>query len=183
MAEDELPDTVVERAETLTRRARKAVDENEQTAYLEERGSLLSDHGYRARVREDDATEILVLYPDEWVEDGTVEPGEIDDTGRAVERRISGPASGDNWAEVDRHNRTVAERVREEHGQIHGETADAFATFMSNHYAKPVEEAAPDEKQEFRDEYFPRNAWPSDEQLAQVEASLEYIEQVAERVG
>ena len=179
-SEQPLPEEVIERAETLTRRIRNAVDGNERDAYRREREELLEPHAYEVRVREGDTGETLVLYPDEWVEDGTVQVDRIDDTDRAVERPISGPGSGADWEAVDSHNREVAARVRERHGEVHGETATAFADFMSNHYAKPIEKSTPGEREEFRAEYFPRNAWPTRKQCDRVAESVRLILEVAD---
>jgi hypothetical protein len=174
-----LPEAVVERAETLTRRARNAVDENEREAYLDERDALLADRGFTARVRREDRGETLVLHPEEWLDDGVVRVDRIEDTDRAVEVPLSGTGSGDDWGAVEEHNRAVAERVREEHGPVHGATAHAFADFMSNHYAKPLERATPAEREEFRTDYFPRNAWPTDEQREALEESLQLTVEAA----
>lgn len=180
--DDGLPEDVVEHAERLTRLAREAVDENERAAYRREREALMADHGedgYAARVREDDTGATLVLYPREWLDDGVVDVEQIEDTGRAVERSLSGPGDGDDWAAVAEHNSAVADRVRADHGEVHGETAAAFAAFMSNHYAKPIERATPDERAEFREEYLPRNAWPSEAQLERLDRSMELILETA----
>ena len=179
MADEEgLPDDVTARARTLTRRIREAVDDEERAAYREERAGLLAEHGYVSRVREDDTGETLVLYPEEWVDDGVVQVDRIEDTDRAVERSLSGVGSAD-WETVEAHNRAVAERVRAEHGEVHGGNAHAFADFMSNHYAKRVETATPEEREEFREEYLPRNAWPTEAQREAVERSLRLVEEVA----
>ena len=105
--EEELPDDVAARARTLTRRMREAVDDEERAAYREERADLLAEHGYVSRVREDDTGETLVLYPEEWVDDGVVQVDRIEDTDRAVERSLSGVGSA-NWETVEAHNRAVA---------------------------------------------------------------------------
>jgi hypothetical protein len=178
--ESPLPGETIDRAETLTRRARAAIDGNEREAYLEERDRLLSAHGYEARVREGDTGATLVLYPAEWLDDGSVRLERIEDTDRAIERPISGPGSDADWESVDGHNREIATRVRKRHGEVHGETAAAFADFMSNHYAKPIEDATPAEREEFRTEYFPRNAWPSEAQRERVEESVQLALEVAE---
>ena len=177
---NELPEETVEQAERLTRLAREAVDDAEAAAYREERADLLADHGFTARVREDDAGETLVLHPDEWTEDGVIRTDRIEDTSRAVEVSLSGPADPDEWDAVDERNREVVARVRETHGEVHGDNAEAFADFMSNHYARPVESATDDEIAEFLSEYFPRNAWPSEKQRATVEDSLELVFEVAD---
>jgi hypothetical protein len=176
--EEELPDDITARARTLTRRMREAVDDEERAAYREERAGLLAEHGYVSRVREDDTGETLVLYPEEWVAEGVVQVDRIEDTDRAVERSLSGVGSAD-WETVEAHNRAVAERVRAEHGEVHGGNAHAFADFMSNHYAKRVETATPEEREEFREEYLPRNAWPTEAQREAVERSLRLVEKVA----
>lgn len=180
--ESSLPEDVIDRVETLTRRLRNAVDDSERAVYGRERDALLDEHGYDMRVREGQTGETLVLHPAGWVEDGTVRTDRIDDTGQAIERSLSGPGSGADWAETDEHNRAIAARVRERHGAVHGETATAFADFMSNHYAKPIERATPDEREEFRTEYFPRNAWPTDEQRERVTESLRLTVEAAEEV-
>jgi hypothetical protein len=173
--EDPIPKAVIDRVVTLSRRARAAVDENERNAYREERAELLERHGYEARIRDDDTGSTLVLYPTKWVEDGTVRFDRIEDTDRAIERSLSGPGTGENWDEIDEHNRSIAATVEAHHGDVHGETASAFAAFMSNHYAKPIEDATAAEREEFRQEYFPRNAWPSDEQRERLDRSMELI--------
>ena len=124
-----------------------------------------------ARERAEDAT--LVVYPQEWVVDGEVRIDRIDDTGRAFERPLEATGDGKDWEAVDAHNRAVVERVAAEHGETHGENAVAFADFMSNHYAKPIEAATRKMREEFLTDYFPRNAWPTDEQYALVEESVE----------
>ena len=172
-----LPVDVLTRAVTLTRRIRR-VDDDER-AQRDERDRLLDGHGYVARVREDAAGETLVLYPDEWVDDGVVRVDRVEDTGRAVERSLSGVGS-DDWDKVAAHNRRIADRVAAVHGDPHGPTAHAYADFLSNHYAKRVEAASPAERREFREEYLPRNGWPTEAQREAVEESLRRIEETAE---
>lgn len=175
----ELPEETVEEATRLTRLARRAVDPDEASAYRGRRGELLAEHDFTARVREDDGIETLVLHPAEWVEDGTIRPDRIGEIDRAIEIQVAGPESPDDWDAVEEHNRAVARRVREAHGEVHGANASAFADFMGNHYAKPVEEATPEERREFLAEYFVRNAWPSEEQKKCVERSLQHVQAVA----
>ncbi|UPV73327.1 rnhA operon protein [Halorussus limi] len=176
----QLPRETVERAERLTRLAREAVDDDEADAYREERSELLADHEFRARVREEDTGETLVLHPDEWVEDGMIRTERIEDTDRAVEVSLSGPGDPDEWESVEEHNRDIAARVRSAHGEVHGDNAAAFADFMGNHYARPVESATGGEVEEFLSEYFPRNAWPTEEQRAVVEESIDLVFEVAD---
>jgi len=169
--EQPLPPDIVDEAETLTRRARRAVDENEAEAYREDRDELLAEHDYRARIR-DDENAVLVLYPDEWMEEGVAQLGEIEDLERGIERPLAGTGEPDQWDELAETNREIAEAVAEEHGEVHGATAHALADFMNNHYAKPIADATESELAEFRSEYFPRNAWPSDDQRAALGRSV-----------
>jgi len=171
---NELPDDVVERAVTLTRRARSAVDDSEREAYLADRDELLTAQGFRARVREEDRA-VLVLYPDEWVEDGRVDPERIENIDRGVERPLEGVGDTDDWEEVDAHNRDLASAVTDEHGPDHGANADALAEYMSNHYSKPIESATREELALFLEEYYPRNVWPTDDQNAVVRESVRLV--------
>ncbi|MFC7027521.1 rnhA operon protein [Halomicroarcula sp. GCM10025324] len=168
----DLPTDVLEEAERLTRLAREAVDDGETTAYKDERDALLADHDYDARVREDDTSDVLVCHPQEWVEDGVIRPGRIEDVDRGVEVQLSGPGDPEEWDVVDERNRAVAAAVAEDHGPVHGATATALADFMGNHYAKPIAEATPDELEEFKAEYFPRNTWPSEDQRSLLDESV-----------
>jgi hypothetical protein len=74
---------------------------------------------------------------------------------------------------VEAHNASVVDAVAERAGPVHAANARAFADFMGNHYARRVETATPAELREFLTEYYPRNAWPSDEQRDVVVQSLE----------
>jgi hypothetical protein len=172
--EAELPASVVEEAERLTRRARDAVDPNEAAAYRDRRDELLADYEFTARVREDDDA-VLVVHPAEWVEDGTVRPERIEDIDRGIERPLEGTADPDDWEGVAERNRELAAAVEAEHGEVHGANARALAEFMSNHYAKPVADATDEELAVFVEEYYPRNVWPTDDQKAVVEESVRLV--------
>jgi len=170
----ELPDTAVDEAERLTRLALRASDDDEAAAYRERRESVLGEHGYAARERDDDGHVTLVCYPRSWLDDDGVVRMDAVDPSMAVERPLSGPGDPERWDDVAERNRETARRVHEEHGSVHGETATALAEFASNHYAKPVEALTREELAEFREEYFERNAWPSDAQRERVRESLRY---------
>jgi len=178
----DLPADTVDEAERLTRLAREAVDDDEAAAYTEQRAALLAQHDYTARVREDDTGDVLVCHPQEWVEDGVIRPDLVEDTDRGVERRLSGPGEPDEWDDVDAANRAVVETVTDEHGEIHGATAEALADFMGNHYAKRIAAATPDELEEFRTDYFPRNAWPTDHQRELLDESVSLTVETAQRL-
>jgi hypothetical protein len=179
--ETELPADVIEEAETLTRRTRRAVDENEATAYREARDELLAKHDFTARIRDEERA-VLVLYPEEWVEDGTVRPELIEDIDRGIERPLEGAGDPDDWETVGEHNDAIAETIADEHGGVHGANARELATFLSNHYAKPIEDATDDELTEFLTDYYKRNVWPSDDQKAVVEESVRLTVERARRV-
>lgn len=168
-ADTPLPEDVVSEAERLTALAADAVDDAAATAYRRERDRLVGNYDYTARLREADST--LVLYPDEWTEDGTVQFDRIDDTDRAIEVPL-GPQEGDNWAAVEAHNQSIVEAVAAEASAIHAENVRSFADFMGNHYLQPLDTATAEQLTEFYEEYYPRNAWASERQQALVEESI-----------
>jgi hypothetical protein len=169
----DLPDALLAEVETLTRRARRAVDDAEADAYRERRDALLADHGFTARVREEDNRDVLVCRPEEWTEDGVVRMERVEDLDRAAEVVLSGPGDPDEWETVYEENMAVADGVRAAHGDAHGDNAEAFAEFVSNHYAKSMARATTEEVEEFLEDYYVRNVWPSDEQAAVVEESVD----------
>jgi len=169
---DTPPADVLGEAERLTRLAREAVDGSEAAAYRSHRAELLDEYGYTARVREDETRGVLVCHPAEWVEEGNVRPGRIDDLDRGVERPLSGPGDGADWEVVDDYNRGIVESVRAAHGDDHAANVAALADFTSNHYAKPIDDATRGELEEFLTDYYPRNAWPTPEQRDCVEKSV-----------
>jgi len=168
----ELPEEVTAEAKRLTRLARDAVDPDEAAAYERDRDSLLAEHGFEARFRPDDG--VLAIYPAEWVEDGVVRPERVDDVDRGVEIPLEG-GGGEGWESVEEHNAALVEAVAEAHGPVHAENARSFADFMGNHYLQRVETATARQVREFLDEYFPRNAWPTEAQSAAVVDSLERL--------
>ncbi|ADD03901.1 uncharacterized protein Nmag_0310 [Natrialba magadii ATCC 43099] len=179
----DLPADVIEDAERLTRLVRKTPDENEAAAYEDRRDDLLATHEYRARIRnDDDGDAVLVLHPAEWhdSEAGVIRTDQIDDLSRAVEIQLEGTADPDDWETVDATNRELVEAVREEHDNVHGENARLLADFAGNHYAKPITSLTPAELAEFLSEYVVRNAWPTEAQTAVLEESLELVFDVAD---
>ena len=176
--ESPLAEDVVAEAERLTRLAREVTDPNEAAAYRAKRDDLLAASDYEARVREED--DVLVLHPTEWLADGTIRVEQVEDLDRGIEVSLSGPGDGEAWEEVEAHNRGLAETVAEAEGEPHGATAHALADFASNHYAKPIEDLTADELAEFREEYLPRNAWPTDAQRASLATSLRLVYEAAD---
>jgi len=177
----ELPADLIAAAERLTRLAREAADDAEAEAYRADRDERLAEQDVTARVREEDAGEVLVLHPAEWVEAGTVRVDRIDDTDRAVERRLSGPGEAGEFAAVEAHNREVVAEIEARAGAVHAENAAAFADFMGNHYVRRVETATGEEVREFLEWYFPRNVFPSEAQRDAIEESLRLVFAVTDR--
>ena len=178
MAEEDVPESLREEAERLTRLARDVTDPQEAAAHRERRDDLLAEHGYRARYREDDET--LVLNPADWFEDGVVRTEHIDDLSRAVELPLSTAGADDEWQAVEEHNAAMVDQVDAEYGPLHAANARAFADFMGNHYTRKVESASARDIREFLREYYPRNVWPSEEQKTIVEGSLRRLFTVAD---
>ncbi|SEW07399.1 DUF7108 family protein [Halobacterium jilantaiense] len=175
----ELPDEVVSEARRLARLARDASEDAAADAYRDRLDELLAEHDRVARVRDADAT--LVCYPADWADDdGTVHPTDIEDPDRAEEVSLAGGGEQGDYADAAERNAELVERVADEYDDVHAENAAAFAAFMNNHYARPMDTATDAERAEFREEFFPRNAWPSDEQRALLDDSLDAVAAVAE---
>lgn len=170
----ELPESVVAEAERLTRRARAAAEDAERRGALRARRRLLADHGFTARVREEESRDVLVLHPEAWVEDGTVRPDRIEDIDRGIERPLSG-VGDDDWAAVENHNRELVAAVERVHGPVHGANAQALADFAGNHYKKRIEQLSGEELALFLEEYYRRNVWPTDDQRSAVEKSVRLV--------
>ena len=189
-----LPDDIRDEAERLTKLAREVEQRAEHDApfdgddptvseadrYRQRRDELLAEHDYVARLRSGDTDAHLVLHPDDWTdEEGTVVMERVD-TDEAIERQLSGTGDGDNWHAVEEHNRAVADRIEREHGELHGYNAHRLADFAGNHYAKPIEQLTPPERREFITDYYPRNAFPDEQQRAALEESVELTVEAAE---
>ena len=173
----EPPSGVIDEAERLTRLARTVVDEAEKAVYQSKRDSLVTAHDFTARVRDEDET--LVLYPEEWIEDGTVLLDQIEDTNRAVEIPLA-PQPGESWADVEAHNQAIVDAIAADHSEAHTQNVRSFADFMGNHYLQTLDTATAEQIQEFYTEYYPRNAWPSETQQAIIEESLQIAFATAE---
>lgn len=174
----ELSEELVRECERLTRLARDAADDREADIYRSDRDERLAAVGYAARFRDEDET--LVLYPEEWVEDGTARLGRIEDTDRAVEVPL-GAVEGESYAAVERHNSRLVETIEAEHGPEHAANVRRFADFMANHYLGEIDAATADQCREFLEEYYPRNTWPSETEAAIVERSIELVFETAGR--
>ena len=176
----EIPEDVVDEAERLTRLAANAAVDEAAEAYRESRDRAVHNHDFTARVRDEDDT--LVLYPEEWVDDGVIRVDRIEDTDRAVEVSLSGPDHGAAWEAVEATNKRIVDAVAAAHGPDHAANVRAFADFMGNHYVKRVDDATDAEREEFLTEYYPRNVWPSADQAAIVERSLSLVDKVGDGI-
>ncbi|MCU4973118.1 rnhA operon protein [Halobacteria archaeon AArc-m2/3/4] len=178
---DELPEGTIEEAERLTRLARQAIVDREEASYRDRRSTILEDHDFTARVREESTGDVLVLHPEEWhdSDEGVIRTDRIDDVSRAIEVRLEGAGDPDDWEAVDADNRSLVETIRAEHGDAHGDNADAFADFMGNHYARRMDSATTSEIAEFLEEYYVRNVWSSEEQRAVIEESIGLVFETA----
>ncbi|QGN07556.1 rnhA operon protein [Halorhabdus sp. CBA1104] len=173
--DSELPPDVLEEAVRLTRLARRTDGERAET-HRQRRDAMLATHGYEARLRADDDGDVLVCYPAEWLRDGEVVFDRIEDRSRGVERPLAGE---DDWDVVEAANREIVARVGEHHGPVHEANVRAFADFLGNHHVCRIAVATSAQVREFREEYYPRNVWPDDEQRAVLEQSLRIAFDVA----
>lgn len=167
----------VDRLTELTRRARAGDDEA-----ASRRKRLLESVDAHLHVREDDDGATLVVYPASWMtDDGRVDPTRIEDVDTAIERPLDDGDDPDEdaWAAIDAHNQAVAAEVTRRHGPVHGETATALATYLSNHHLVRIEAATPRQLETFREDYFVRNAWPTAQQRALVGRSIEFARTIA----
>lgn len=203
----DLPNDVAEEAARLTRLARDAGErspdgaaaggpfqkrqddadresvQEEASFYRERRDALLDRFDYVPRVREDrEGGATLVCYPADWLdEDGTVRLDAGLDTSRAAEISLSGPGEQGDFEAAAETNDALVEAVRDEHGDRHAGNVRSFADFMGNHYARPATTASASEVREFLEHYYPRNAWPTDEQAQVVEESLRFAFELREK--
>lgn len=174
----EIPEKVLDEVVSLSQKAIQAVDQQEISAYQQRREELLASYDYTCRIRTDNDGEVLVCYPKEWMAGDTINIDEMDDLSQAIERPVFDSPSEGSFSEIEQHNRTIASGIAEAHGPIHGATASAFADFMSNHYTQRIEDATVTEFEEFRTEYFPRNAWPSDMQKCVLDETIRLLKSV-----
>lgn len=175
---EELPPDVRQRAVMLGRQLVEREADEEISKRLAE---LLGPHGFQPHVRSDEDGAVLVCVPAEWTVDGSVDPEAIEDVSRAIELPLTGAAHAE-WEQVAAQNARVAARVAEECDATHAANARAFATFMSNHRARPITHATESDVEEFVQEYYPRNAWPSEAEAAVIGKSVRITRRVAEEL-
>lgn len=155
------------------RLTREALAGDEEAA--REREELVRRHGFRARYREDDR--VLVLYPEDWLEDGEVVLDEVEEVERAMEVDLEGEIE---WSEARRKNEEVLGEFEDRFGDSHAFNARAFMEYLENHYSTSIHEASDRLVEEFLSEYYPRNVWPPEEAEDCVEESVELLLETAE---
>ncbi|MFB6187930.1 MAG: rnhA operon protein, partial [Halobacteriaceae archaeon] len=152
--------------------------------YKQRRRELLDRFDYEFHLRSTENETVLVCYPSAWMDNGIVDIEAIDDRDKAIERNLNSTHSEKDWETIYTINNEIATDVKESYGKIHGQTATAFSEFMSNHRMAPIWNATANDIIEFLQEYFVRNAWPTDAQSAVVNRSLRYtIEMAQERAN
>lgn len=176
---DRLPRAIRETAERLARQERRA-DDGDAARLRARREALLGEYGFTSRIRHDENRSVLVCYPSEWIDSGTIDRDAIDDLERAVELPLDAVDDDESWSAIAAENRQLAARIRDLHGPVHGANADAFVAFMNNHRARSVRQTSDEDVEEFLAEYYPRNAWPSESERAVVEESIELLRQSCE---
>lgn len=177
MPDTPIPSQVIQEATRLSRLAYRADTSDhdrsdERTHYTNRRTDLLEQYDYTAHIR-DDADPTVVFYPTDWVTDGNVDLDNIQDTGNAIERPLTG-GDGDDYDAVAPHNQSLVDTIADAYGEPHASNAAAFATFMNNHRSRRIETATAADITEFLEEYYPRNTWPTDDQRHCICRSLRY---------
>lgn len=161
--------------EEVIRLTREALAGDEEARM--ERDEFVQRHGYRARYREDDR--VLVLYPDDWVEDGEVVLDEVEDVDRALEVDLEREME---WRDAHRENEEVLREFEERFDDWQAYNARAFTEFLENHYSTSIHGATERLVEEFLGEYYPRNVWPPEEAEGCVEESVELLLETAEEI-
>lgn len=171
-------DEVVDRLTELTQRLRATTDER-RAEIDRQRQRLLEANDLRSHVREENEG-VLVLYPEGWSDvGGTVDPSRVSGPDEAVEIPLDASGDEKDWEAIEEHNHQIASAVKARYGPVHGATASALATYLSNHHLRRIEDATESELAVFREDYFVRNAWPDAEQQALLERSVAFTLQVA----
>lgn len=160
------PDRDAEWVQEVVAVARAAVGARRDAGELDRMEDIAGDHGYRARLRDDD---VLVLHPDDWLDDEGVLHGDVDpddaleihlgDSGGAEEARMRNDDLLEGF-EADVEDEDVRFNV------------ERFAEYCENHHGVAVDEVTSQQVEEFVDEYYPRNVWPSGSAEEKLESSL-----------
>lgn len=174
----EADDRTVERVVDLTRSLESIPEGPDRERLLDRRRRLLDSLSMCCHVRRGPIGDVVVLFPASWVVGGTVELDRIDDIDEAIERPLDDQTTEDDWAAIHEHNLAIAEAVERRCGPVHGETVRALATYLSNHHLCRIEDATPTQLETFKEDYFERNAWPTEEQGVLLDRSIEMLKMV-----
>lgn len=154
----ERPDWVKE----ATRLTRVALSGNEDAR--KERDKLADEHGYVARERDDG---VLVLHPDDWIEDGVVDLDAFD-----ADEAYEIPLEGRSFEEAHEANDAVLDEFSADAHEADLFNVRSFAEFCENHHSVAVENATTEQVDEFVNDYYVRNVWATDEAEERLEESL-----------
>lgn len=150
----------VEEAARLTRVALSGDDEAR-----ERRDEIAAERGYRAWEREDGT---LVIHPADWLDEDGVIDMEAFDADEAYEV----PLEGGGYEEAREANEALLDVFEEDASEPDVFNARAFAEFCENHHATAVENASEKHVREFKEEYYVRNVWASEEAEKRIKESL-----------
>lgn len=149
--------------------ARAAVGVRGEADELDRLKKLAGEHGYRARLRED---EVLVLHPEDWLDEEGVLRGDVD-ADEALEIAIGDSGGAE---EARQRNDDVLEgferRIEDEEVRFN---VERFAEYCENHHGVAVDEVTARQVDEFVDEYYVRNVWSSESAEEKLERSLEML--------
>jgi len=159
--EEERPEWV----EEATRLTRVALSGNEEAR--EERDVLAEENGYVARERDDG---VLVLHPNDWLEDGVVDLNAFD-----ADEAYEIPLEGRGFEEAREENDEVLDSFGAEADEVDVFNVRSFAEFCENHHSVSVENATAEQVEEFVNDYYVRNVWPTDEAEGRLEESLRLL--------
>lgn len=141
---------------------------------LSEAREAAGQHGFGVRLRDT----VLVLYPEDWLEDGVVRPDV--DVDRAFEVDLADTA--DRQRARERNEKLLGEfESSVERGTVDDVAVEdvvfnvrRFAEFCANHHGVAVDEAG-DVVEEFVSDYYVRNVWASESQREALVASLDVV--------
>lgn len=135
----------------------------------EKRNRIAEQNGYVPRERDDG---VLVLHPEDWIEDGVVDLDAFD-----ADDAYEIPLDGRGFEEAREANDAVVEEFATgtETDEADVFNARSFCEFCENHHSVAIENATAEQVDEFINEYYVRNVWASQEAERRLESSLEKL--------
>lgn len=149
--------------------ARAAVGGGRDASELDRVRDVASDHGFRARLRDDD---VLVLHPDGWLDEDGVLRGDVD-----PDEALEVPLGDSGGAEEarERNDELLDGFEREVGDEDVWFNVELFAEYCETHHGVAVDEVTARQLEEFVDEYYPRNVWASESAEEKLERSLQAL--------